>query len=799
MPTATLEQTYFDLADEWTEVAPAPEVPAPVATPTAIADLDRYARVVDLARAEYLAAKSPGAALRLSKVMIHAILDSAAADTSVMISNSWGKDSSALTGIYCEVLLERKYLGLSVPSTMVVTADTGSEFIDMQVRTEEENARLTAWAKKHDLPIETHVVRPAAKDGLLANLIGGGRPLPRYSHAKSAGPITWCVDRVKTGPIQRSILLAKGKSAKILHFLGVRTDESSKRAGSIAKHSIGMPFGLTRLASVRRKGGVEVEIVDATRIGVQPIVHFTHEDLTVYMRITMAPWNAFSFESLKEIYRKGAGADDANGAGECRISLTKDGGVSNTCSDLSGSRFGCLLCLQSSNKSLTHYAEKDARYRWIRIAHRYLYNGIRQHQLRMKDFQAAGWTRETLFPKTYLFSWRVKLLALIYRAEITSGFTLIDAATEEAIIQWWHRSGIFTVRPMDIREDVKRWMATGKLTFSYEAAAANYENLSVSLSEGIPGGVYAHALYPTSFVQALHLANLMPLAGRGNGFYPQLKAYLFRDLSSRGGFLTMLTDTPSDMGRRTNTDALNGFSGFALELVGVRDVTPYEHSLLRGRTFFYRQSKGELQARLAQMTGVEWAPGLEVPAATAPAKAKVIMGLHSILLADFNLFDPCGEHALADHIFESHFIATLRGTITADTLRDLTGRVTELVDLSDYLSERHELSRRKVLVRHKELLDRLGSDAMDNGDDTARQTIKVAISEGWDAKDTAKVYLEYVEQMRALHLLISGGAVNTELVNRLAYIARTAIYDPGYAAELMAGLVKLVIPHQLAA
>lgn len=793
VPTVIQAQIVFDLPEPLPEVASTvPVFAAAGPVVTGIADLKRYATIIEIARAQYDAAQSPGAALYFSRAIINAALDCAAPDATVMISNSWGKDSSAMLGIYCEVLLERKQNGQSTPATMVITADTGSEFIDMQVRTEEENTRLTAWAKKHNLQIETHVVRPAAKDGLLANLIGGGRPLPRYSNAKKAGPITWCVDRLKTGPIQKSIALAKGKSGKILHFLGVRSDESTKRAGSIAEHSDGLPFGLARVSMARRKNGVEVKVEDTDRLGVQPIVHFSHEDLTVYMRLNMAPWNAFSFESLKEIYKKGASKDDANGAGECRITLTKDGGVSNTCSDLSGSRFGCLLCLQSKNKSLSNYAEKDKRYHWIRVAHRYLYNGIRQHQLRMKDFQSAGWDRATLFPKTYLFSWRVKLLALIYRAEITSGFTLIDAATEEAIVQWWHRSGIFTVKPSDIKADVVRWIATGKLAFSYEAAAANYESLSLSLSEGIPGGVYAHALYPESFVQPLHLANLMAMAGRGNGFYPQVKAYVFRDLSSRGGFLTMLTDTPSDMGRRTNTDALNGFSGFAMELVGVRDVTPYERSLLRGRTCFYRQSKGGLQARLTKMTGTEWAPGL-VPA------NETVAGLHDILLADLNLFDPCGEHALADSIYDGHFIATLKGNITPSTLKNLMERVCELVYLSDYLSERHDTSRRTTLVRHKELLDRLGSDAMDNGDDTARQVIKQAISEGWDAKDTVKFYLAYVEQVRALADIIRAGQANTELINRLAYIARTAIYDAGDAAEMTADLVKRLIPAQRAA
>ena len=280
----------------------------------------------------------------------------------------------------------------------------------------------------------------------------------------------------------------------------------------------------------------------------------------------------------------------------------------------------------------------------------------------------------------------------------------------------------------------------------------------------------------------------MALAGRGNGFYPQMKAYLFRDLSERGGWLTMLSDTPSDMARRLNTDALNGFSGFALELIGTRDLTAWENQLLRGRMIFYRHAKGELEQRIRDRTGtVDWGPGRSY-------EDQVARGLNDILLANLNLFGPLDEHALADHWSEGHFIATLGGKITLEQLARAMRVVGEAVVLSDSLSEIHEQKRRLILRDHREILGRLGSDKKEAGDAAARAIVKRLIKEGGRVEDTIPDYLSYVDLMRQLDQFIREGWMNTELANRLAYIMRTDIYDASYAEELMGGVTRVLFP-----
>ncbi|MBL9205921.1 MAG: phosphoadenosine phosphosulfate reductase family protein, partial [Opitutaceae bacterium] len=429
-------------------------------TDVGLLSLASYASATHPAYEAFETRPSYETAIALSHAIVNAAFDAASSDTRVLISCSWGKDSSAVVGIITEVLLARRSSGLVNPAILLMVADTGSEFIDMTNRVVTENASLEKWAAREGIALKTQVVSPAPKNTLLSELIGSGRTLPSYQQSNRATINSWCVSRLKIGPMQRALELAKADGAKLIHFLGVRMEESERRNASITRYSLGMPFGLTRVSD--GKGDSNGEL-DPNRIGCQPIVHWTHEILTQYLRRSMPAWDPFSFESLKVIYRKGAAPEDINGAAECRIAFTKDGGVSNVCSDLGGARFGCLNCVMSANRSLANYAKNDASYRWVKAVHGFIRNGMKQHKTRMDDSAAHGFTIETLFPKNQTFEWRYKLAMFVYRSQIESGHIQLTPQMEAAINHWWERSGIHTVTMDDARADAVAWKATGKL------------------------------------------------------------------------------------------------------------------------------------------------------------------------------------------------------------------------------------------------------------------------------------------------------------------------------------------------
>lgn len=730
-----------------------------------------------------------GERIRAAMACIHQAIECASPGVEIMVSSSWGKDSTAMVSLIVDVLAERKEAGLRILPCHIVTADTGNEFVDMQVRVAEQNSRLSAWAEKRDLPIKTYVVGPDAEDTLYALLVGAGYALPSYTKSKSANPQNWCVDRLKIGPIGKALKLAKtghgGVERKLLHFVGVRLSESSKRKATIEEYAQGMPWGLSRIGE---KGET-----DGSRIAVQPIACWDHETLRTYLKINMAAWDAFSFESLKVIYRKAADSGETESLGECSISRTADGGVSNTCSDLSGARLGCLTCIRSSNRSLSNYAKNDPAYRWIKVVHSFIYRGMADHRRRLLDLEAHGFDNQTFCARSHSFKWRYTLLMLIYRAEIESGFTLITPEVEKAIEAHWSRSGISFVSTADAKRDAFAWKSSRKFVRSYVSLALDFERLTVALPDGVPAGVYAHLRHPDYFKRAMSLPNLLPFVGRGTYFFPSPKAYVFRD-HHRGGFFTLVTDVVSDAGKKLNTAGLNGYQGIALELIGVRDLTAWESQLARGRNFFYRHVRGQFEATFERITGEKWVPYLpeNLPSEDGGMKRRLALDVLEIANANMNLADIGGDEFIADAYIDNLSLLGLQGRVSRQSISRLIEVVAPLVSLSDYLSEQHE-SRTRAIRRQLErtgTIALLGSKA--HGGETSeealtavQQSVAQECKDGWDMDDFLATYEKYLSGMKDLKGLFEEGLANAGLVNKLAYAVRTAIYDEEYAAGLM--------------
>lgn len=715
-------------------------------------------------------------AVKLSYAIIDAAIEAAPATAKIALSNSWGKDSSTILNLMLERMIERRAAGLRILPLIVMTADTSSEFPDMAARMESEGQKLQQFAKRVGLDVTYIVSRPDAHQTLYAQYIGGGAPLPKYANVKSVGSASWCVDRVKTAPLNALLATVSKQSDQIIYCIGTRTDESTRRKANMNRHSAGLPFGLTRMAL---SGG---------RFGITPISHWDHEHLQAYLKHSFAVWNWNSFELLKDIYRKGAGADDISQVKQCEISTTADGSLTSACSDLSNARFGCFVCWVR-NKALSNYADQVSTYRWFRAAHRLIHNGIRDHHSRKADLLRHGFTGDTAFPKNHLFSWRWMLLCLILRGEKESGTTIISAAIEEAIHGWWARSGIFTLTVDDARRDVERWIATKRLRFCWRASAENYETLSPVLIAGLPAGVYAHLLH-RQHKQPLAIANLMPLAEMGSPIYPHLKAYVFRD-RNRGGFLTMVTDVPSDMGRKLNTLALNGYQGFVLELIGMRDPTPWEIRLGRNNTVYYRSDPKGLQAQIEELIGCTWQFGHRLPDQGSP-QVMAANDLVEVETANTNLRDPCGEHAYADHVYNQHFIAGLKGRCNLATFKVALSLATTAAELSDELTDKHAGAYRAVLKEYRAFMGMLGSEKHHAGTKEARDRIRIAIQRLWQPEDTVETFHGYLRVIRAINTLIRSKAINTELIASLANISRHARYDEAYAMLKLGEIIHLL-------
>jgi DNA sulfur modification protein DndC len=290
--------------------------------------------------------------------------------TGILLNSSTGKDSTLMVALYFENARARLMAGKAVLPAIVGISDTGSEFPDMAIRMREEVKTMTECAREMNLPIEVKLVQPPAKSRLLVEIIGGGLALPQLKNGGSSSGFvgaSWCLDRVKATPLQTILTDARERFPYFIQCVGVRSAESAKRAATMRKYAEELPLGLTNL-----DGGRD----SATRLGATPIAHWSDKQLRQWMLEGFAMWDALSNDNLRHIYALGSKPDER--AGECVLTITKEGAVSNVCSDLSGARFGCWMCLLSTNKSLGNAAEQDKRYAPLKAFHSYLFG----HHLR---------------------------------------------------------------------------------------------------------------------------------------------------------------------------------------------------------------------------------------------------------------------------------------------------------------------------------------------------------------------------------------------------------------------------------
>ena len=242
-----------------------------------------------------------------------------------IVGFSGGKDSTLVAHLVFELLLN------IAPSQRrrtvhVVANDTLVESPLVIGHIKLVQAQMRQAAEAFNLPVKVVTTRPTSDNTFWVNLIGRGYPSPNRS-------FRWCTDRMKIQPTSRYIREQVDTTGQAILLLGVRRDESAKRAVSAAKYDNG-----ERLNRHNDMVGCMV---------FRPIVDLTTEDVWEFLGMNPPPWGS-SHSDLIALYRNSLG-------GECPVVTGKSDAPS---CGTSSSRFGCWTCtVVEKDRSLEGFVE----------------------------------------------------------------------------------------------------------------------------------------------------------------------------------------------------------------------------------------------------------------------------------------------------------------------------------------------------------------------------------------------------------------------------------------------------------
>lgn len=240
------------------------------------------------------------------------------------VANSNGKDSSTLS--YCVWrAVERIPTHLQTRKVYFATTDTQLEHPHMRELMDFSFKNMNEVAKENGLPIEAFLVKP--KMTAVMKMIAHGNPLP----TPKSNLNRWCTDLLKLKPMEELQAKLVEEHGAIILMVGVRSDESQKRANSIKKHSVMGEFIFPKVGAKEGAGGFYDKYMS------HPIVDLTDEE--VWRTITYArilPWKTKA-TTIRKMYE---------GAGECPIQVDRQS--SKPCGG--SSRNGCMICMMSTSE-----------------------------------------------------------------------------------------------------------------------------------------------------------------------------------------------------------------------------------------------------------------------------------------------------------------------------------------------------------------------------------------------------------------------------------------------------------------
>jgi DNA sulfur modification protein DndC len=230
-----------------------------------------------------------------------------------IIGFSGGKDSTLILHLVIECLKnippdERRRPVFLVCNDTLVESPVYHAFVCRMLE------RIEDGVGALNVPLQVIRTAPLPEESFWVNLLGRGYPAPNRS-------FRWCTDRMKIRPTSRFIREQVSHKGHAVLLLGVRRDESARRAQSVAKYHDNLE---SRLSAHSDHPGCFIYA---------PIRDFTTEEVWAYLIAASPPWGG-SYRDLVALYKEAAG-------NECPFVLSK--------SDAPGcgtnsARFGCWTC-----------------------------------------------------------------------------------------------------------------------------------------------------------------------------------------------------------------------------------------------------------------------------------------------------------------------------------------------------------------------------------------------------------------------------------------------------------------------
>jgi DNA sulfur modification protein DndC len=247
-----------------------------------------------------------------------------------IVAFSGGKDSTMLLQVVWYALQELPRDFLLRPiyvicNNTLVENPHILEFVDRQLKA------IAKSSLDQGLPIVVDQTTPQLEDSFWVNLIGKGYPAPNSM-------FRWCTERLKIRPTTLYIQDKISAHGEVIILIGTRSDESSTRARSIAKHEV--------------KGSRLRNHPLPNAKAFAPIKDVTTQEVWTYLQAVKNPWTGDKNRELITLYRDGSG-------GDCPLVMDIK---TPSCGN---SRFGCWVCtVVSRDKSMEALVDNGEK--WMR-------------------------------------------------------------------------------------------------------------------------------------------------------------------------------------------------------------------------------------------------------------------------------------------------------------------------------------------------------------------------------------------------------------------------------------------------
>ncbi|MGL4883153.1 MAG: DNA phosphorothioation system sulfurtransferase DndC, partial [Waterburya sp.] len=251
-----------------------------------------------------------------------------------VIGYSGGKDSTAVLQLIWNAISELP-VEKRQKKIYVITTDTLVENPIVSSWVNNSLKQMEISAKKQQLPIEPHLLKPEAEQTYWVGLIGKGYPAPRHR-------FRWCTPRLKIDPSNNFIRNIIRQNNEAIVVLGTRKTESANRAAIMNKRDE---------RKIRDRLCPHPHLPSSLLY--TPIEEWRTDEVWLYLMQWENPWG-YSNKDLFAMYR---GATEDN---ECPLV------VDTSTPSCGSSRFGCWVCtLVDSDKSLTAMIRNDEEKEWL--------------------------------------------------------------------------------------------------------------------------------------------------------------------------------------------------------------------------------------------------------------------------------------------------------------------------------------------------------------------------------------------------------------------------------------------------